>query len=151
MSRDRKVGVTGSRDGCTPKQLQSLCDLLRLMQSRDHISQLHHGDCVGADAQANRIANDLRIRTVAHPPKNPTLRAFCTSRECRTPRGYTERNHEIVDECGQLIVLPKEEKEIVRSGTWATCRYARSRGDVLVFIVWPDGTLLPQERKQCHS
>ena len=40
-----------------------------------------------------------------------------------------------------LVAAPKEDEEVVRSGTWATVRYARKAGRV-VLVVRPDGTIV---------
>jgi hypothetical protein len=53
---------------------------------------------------------------------------------------YLVRNHEIVDDSQVLIAAPKEFTEQLRSGTWATIRYARKIGRT-VRIVFPDGSI----------
>ena len=49
-----------------------------------------------------------------------------------------DRNRDIVDACDVLIATPKDFVEELRSGTWATVRYARKQRKPLV-IVWPNG------------
>jgi hypothetical protein len=95
--------------------------------------ELHHGDCVGADADAHAIARALRARVVVHPPWVTKKRAFCHGNETRDPLPYLERNHHIVDETDMLIATPRG-PELLRSGTWATVRYARQQGKVIVII-----------------
>ena len=41
------------------------------------------------------------------------------------PKDYLDRNHDIVDQTDLLIATPKENTEVLRSGTWATIRYAK--------------------------
>jgi hypothetical protein len=41
------------------------------------------------------------------------------------PKLYMERNHDVVHACDFLLALPGTDHEVVRSGTWATVRYAR--------------------------
>jgi hypothetical protein len=48
------------------------------------------------------------------------------------------RNKIIVDRSELLIATPFHEKEILRSGTWMTIRYARSKVIPVLFI-WPEG------------
>lgn len=86
-------------------------------------SEFHHGDCVGADAEAHAIAVDLGIPVVIHPPLDPKARAGCQSQYIRERHPYVERNHHIVQETDYLIAAPKG-PEVTRSGTWATVRYA---------------------------
>jgi predicted Rossmann fold nucleotide-binding protein DprA/Smf involved in DNA uptake len=77
------------------------------------------------------------------------LRAFCDQIErpegrrgmtlvMHPPRSFLERNHDIVDASEVLVAIPKETEEVLRSGTWATIRYAhklRRR----VMIIYPNG------------
>ncbi len=118
------VGFTGTQLGMSQKQLDELTRILIRLAPCD----LHHGDCIGADAEANEIAIGLGIKTGAHPPKNPKKRAYC---ECNTwfaPKEYIQRNHDIVDICEHLIIAPRTNTQVVRSGTWATYRYAKACG-----------------------
>jgi len=48
------------------------------------------------------------------------------------------RNHDIVDCTELLIACPKSMKEELRSGTWATVRYARKL-ERPVIIIYPNG------------
>lgn len=92
-------------------------------------SEFHHGDCVGGDEEAHEIALALGFRIVVHPPLNRSKRAFCTGAfQVLKPKSYITRNHDIVDVCRLLIAAPKTEEEELRSGTWATVRYARKLG-----------------------
>jgi len=58
----------------------------------------------------------------------------------RNPKPYLERNHNIVDESELLIACPKSKEEELRSGTWATVRYARKKG-VRIILIYPDGSV----------
>ena len=132
------VGFTGTEKGMTSAQKQTLCLLLDSLD----VTEFHHGDCVGADAEAHEIALDRGIRIVIHPPTDSKKRAFCKGAvEIREPKPYLDRNHDIVDEGdGALIATPFEEKEILRSGTWATVRYAYKMGRAVdVFVIRPEG------------
>ena len=106
-----------------------------------NVQQLHLGDCIGADAEAYEEAVRLGIKTVGHPPDNASKRAFCEYDEERPPKPYLARNRDIVMEgIDGLIAAPKEFVEVLRSGTWATVRYARKAGR-RIWIVMPDGTI----------
>lgn len=129
------AGVTGTQDGATPAQLATLEAMLRAFGG----AALHHGDCVGADAQACATAKGLGMRLICHPPQRNDKRAFVPSDEYREPLPFLDRNHEIVRECDRLFVLPRGYTEIVRSGTWATYRNARLTGRDAV-VIWPDGS-----------
>jgi hypothetical protein len=125
-----------------PTQLSNLRALLTNMLAQQAQSlELHHGDCLGADAQAHALATELGVRTVIHPPKNTSKRAFVCGDEYRLPLHYIARNHRIVDQTEILIAAPKGAKEEVRSGTWATVRYAALL-DRPLLILTPGGGIL---------
>lgn len=115
-----KIGFTGSRWGMSNQQKYTLEDLLRAIKPEE----FHHGDCVGADAEAHRIALMLNIPVIIHPPGNPTNRAFCDGGTVLPTAPYNTRNHGIVDDTDILIAAPQSEEQVIRSGTWATIRYA---------------------------
>jgi len=136
------VGVTGSRDGpVTPAQL---CTFVNVFV--DVIGQagatLHHGDCIGWDAQCHHIARELAIDIIIHPPDKDDYRAFCEDAVFWfQPRPYLSRNRDIVAATSVLIGLPKTMHEQKRkSGTWYTIRYARDR-QRKVIVILPDGTI----------
>ncbi len=134
--RIESVGFTGTQVGMTSVQLQSFYALLQLIKS----AKLHHGDCIGADAQVHDIAVELEMSIVIHPPLDERKRAFKWSDLVRPARAYLDRNHDIVDESDVLIATPKESLEVLRSGTWATIRYAYKQGKTVLLIL-PDGRL----------
>lgn len=119
------VGFTGTQRGMTEKQKDRFCDKL----SELGVTEFHHGDCVGADEQADNIVRTMGgIRIVIHPPDNDAKRAFCSQRgptKVCEPKPYLERNHDIVDAAETMIATPGETQEQLRSGTWATIRYSR--------------------------
>ena len=128
------LGVTGSRDGMNDVQLSKLIEFLN-----DHnIIELHHGDCVGVDKICFEQASKREVKTISHPPNKDRLRAFCKNDEIRQIKDYIQRNRDIVDECDYLIAFPNTNQEIIRSGTWATIRYARIC-DRELKIFYPDG------------
>jgi len=133
-----KIGFTGTQKGMTIEQKQ--CFWRFAMDI--HISQFHHGDCIGADKEAHDIMVHEHY-IVIHPPKNPSKRAFCSGYEdcfeVREEKDYIPRNHNIVEETEWLWATPSGFQEELRSGTWATVRHARKRGK-MILIIWPDGT-----------
>lgn len=127
-----KVGFTGNRLGMTDSQMLWLYEYL------GKAKEFHHGDCIGADAQAHVIAESLGIWIVVHPPTDGRLRANCRGSESRDPAPYLERDARIVAETEVLIAAPSGETEQLRSGTWATIRMARRR-QLPHIIVFPSG------------
>lgn len=130
-----KVGFTGTQRGMSAAQRAEL--RAQLVGA----TELHHGDCIGADAEAHAIAQSLGIRIVIHPPEISAKRAFCKGAAVTyLPLPYLERNRHIVNLTARLIAAPKTAEEELRSGTWATVRYARQRRRP-VTILFPMGLL----------
>ena len=134
-----KVGFTGTQHGMTTRQHQQVIEKLLGLD----VSEFHHGDCIGSDAEAHAIAQSLGIRVVVHPPENDAKRAFVAlsqgtaqrhADENHVPRPYLKRNHDIVLACKLLIATPKQHREQRRSGTWATIRFANRNGVEVVII-----------------
>jgi hypothetical protein len=124
VSRIRCVGFTGTQEGMTEAQLEKLYATLELYRDAGAIT-FRHGDCQGADAQAHVVARSLGYRVAIHPPIKEDRRAFCEADEVFKPKPFLQRNHDIVDWCDVLVATPKGPEEL-RSGTWATVRYAKS-------------------------
>ncbi len=131
------VGFTGTRHGMTGYQ----CDVVRALLIEHGATVLHHGDCLGSDAQADSIGRELELRIAVHPPINDIMQAFCARPGdlVLLPQPYLVRDCEIVDACTLLIAASSTAQEQQRSGTWATVRYARSVGRRRV-VVLPNGS-----------
>lgn len=135
----------------TIKQAAVVEEWLAFMQRNEaDVCTIHHGDCVGADADAHAIARALGFRVVIHPPVDPEHRAFCeapASSSCASdgvawvePNTHFKRNRDIVNACSLLLATPHVQPLPDRGGTVYTIGYARKVGKRVV-IVWPDGTL----------
>lgn len=142
------VGFTGTQRGMTEAQLARLRRLF--LELPVHV--LHHGDCIGSDAQAHALALDDDIgveRIVIHPPLKDDKRAHCRGADevCR-PFTYLTRNRHIVrDALDGVIACPRQyvRPESLRGeGTWTTISYAQQAGR-RVWLIYPDGllTVLP--------
>ncbi len=135
------IGFTGTQQGCTEKQLATLVGLLRRL-SVGGAARLRHGSCIGADEQAHAVARRIGLGVFKHPPSDASKMAECPmlpGEETAPPDEYLKRNRAIVDNCAILVATPKEEDgETLRSGTWATVRYARKQGRI-VYIIRPSG------------
>lgn len=133
-----RIGITGSRLGLTDAQYETARKLLSALSPG---SEVHHGDCVGADQQAHDIVREHSSDTqiVGHPPDKPALRAFCEVDVEEPPKQYLLRDLDIVKSSDTLLAFPHTTFEIRKSGTWATVRMARKH-KVPVMIVWPNGS-----------
>ena len=133
----RRVGITGTHHGGTPAQLHSLRTFLTDLKP----SRLDQGDCIGVDAEAALMAHAMGIWIVSHPPTNSWRRAFCHADEFREPKAYIKRDQDIVNETDMLIGVPYTSHEVLRSGTWATIRYAK-KVNKIIYLIIPNGELL---------
>lgn len=130
-----EVGFTGTKEKLTIEQVENLKQFL----SKLHCKIFHHGDCIGADAIAHKVAIDCKYKTIIHPPINEKYRAFCKGDLILETKPYIERNHDIINSTNCLLACPKGE-ETVRSGTWATIRYAKKKKK-MIYIFNPNGTI----------
>lgn len=135
-------GFTGTQKGITTPQREALITTI----INSGVTELHHGACIGADEAAHHAFLEIYPygQVVVHPPSNTSKQStnlgggvYITY---RTPAPYLERNHNIVNETKLLIACPNGPEEL-RSGTWATVRYARKLNR-LIYLVMPDGTVL---------
>ena len=144
------LGFTGTSHGMTQRQKATVSYLFNELPL--HI--LHHGDCIGADEQAHRMAMKLSAHIVVHPPNDPKKRAFCW-RSSDSPeviisltKPYLARNRTIVENARDgIIAAPRSSQETIRSGTWYTVRYAR-KIKRRIWIVFPDGTFKEESALQ---
>lgn len=149
-----KIGFTGTRNGMTYTQKKVLVEMLdEKTNCGINEAEFHHGDCMGADAEAHALFipylhEHKRKLIIIHPPISDMYRAQCFTGssplyhpwiyvlETKTPLA---RNHDIVNVCDVLIGCPPNERgEIKRSGTWATIRFARKKHKAII-IIRPSG------------
>lgn len=139
------LGFTATRGSLTKAQAAAV--RLPLCAAKT----VRHGDCRGGDAHIHRLTliekrartdpEDTPLRIIIHPGDLPFMRAHCGSwDEIHPEKRCLDRNHDIVDACDMLVALPKEGQEQLRSGTWATIRYARKQKK-LMMIIYPDGAV----------
>lgn len=145
----KAIGFTGTQRGMTTAQRQTV-ELLLRMPDVPHLTRFHHGDCVGADAEAHRIARMVGLYIVVHPPEIAAARAYCAADELWDERPYHVRNRDIVNSCTVLVATPATRQEILRSGTWATIRFARKRGK-RIFVIEPSGRITPHIPEGPHA
>ncbi len=132
-----KVGFTGTQSGMNARQALKLARFLAVLSEPSPIDEFHHGDCIGADKQFHQFVQDCEL-TFIHPPENDKKRAWCFSHHILKPKPYLERNHDIVNATDVLIATPRTSYEELRSGTWATIRYAIKK-EKKVIVIYPQG------------
>ncbi len=123
-----KIGFTGTQKGMNNFQKDTLKGILS-----NYCGEFHHGDCIGADTEAHEIACELGFKIIIHPPVNKKKRAFCEGVLLKE-KPYLQRNKEIVNSVDLLIAEPRQIHEVIRSGTWATIRYAVKKGKNVYII-----------------
>lgn len=118
-----KIGFTGTKEGMSQKQKDAF---VAILQERC-VKEFHHGDCLGADADAHNLVRQHfpDVYIVIHPPTYAYLQAHKEGDYIHEPKPYLDRNKDIVNDTEYLIAAPKENEEVLRSGTWATIRQAR--------------------------
>jgi hypothetical protein len=123
-----KVGFTGTQGGMTDLQEADFRKFLTLWG--DQMTEFHHGSCIGSDYKAHLMVRRFlpHVRIIVHPPTIARKVAACEGGILLPPRPYLDRNHDIVNATTYLVATPKEVKEVLRSGTWATVRYAQKMG-----------------------
>lgn len=131
------VGFTGTQEGMTTRQKQVVGGLLRTLKP----TTVHHGDCIGADADFHDLARFLVNGVVVHihPPINKSKQANCVGDFSEPRKDYLVRNRDIVDSSSVMIGTPKGPEEL-RSGTWSTIRYSK-RKKCKLYVVYPDGKI----------
>lgn len=131
------IGFTGSRKGMSGQQIIALEQLLTVFlyaakwvnhwNEETHTELMfHHGAGPGddgnmsADEEAARVAESLGLKVQAHPPLSDTAAAMLA------------RDKKIAITAEVLIAAPMHDKEVLRSGTWSTIRYARTAGKPII-------------------
>lgn len=129
-------GFTGTRSGLNDIQKDKIIKLLKEDIQNGKKIEIHHGDCIGADTDFHNICKNLtNIKIIIHPPSNNTMRSFCESENICKPKSYLVRNKDIVDKSDVLIACPFNNIEQLRSGTWATIRYAKQTNKPILLFV----------------
>lgn len=92
--------------------------------------EFRHGVCEGSDLQASEIAVSLGYHESRFPAGDKPL----------------VRNRLIVDGSILMFATPHQNREVLRSGTWATIRYT-NRMNVPGITIWPNGSSTPMALK----
>lgn len=134
------LGFTGTQQGMAPRQRKAVAQLLYRLNP----SEVHLGDCIGADSEAYDEAVRIGATTIGHPADGTKKRAFRDYDRERAPKPPLTRNSDIaLAGVDGLIAAPSGFVEVLRSGTWATVRYARKLGR-RIWVVRPDGKVIEE-------
>lgn len=142
-----KVGFTGTRKGMSNRQLQ----IVELLLCNFNVSDGYHGGCIGADEQFHKLCNEKLIPPTIYPSNISQTYGDCPNYYHRhQPMKPLERNRRIVSESNIIIATPREDKEVLRSGTWSTIRYARKARKHII-IVYPNGEIIMEKWSKNES
>lgn len=137
------VGFTGTRKGMNTAQLAQLNFMLATLKrdtSCGATNEFHQGGADGGDKQARILAREWGYDVHWHPCPGVSLAdvigdeplaKFETWHEVFPP---LTRNRNIVAVAFALIAGPHTDVEELRSGTWATVRYARAAAIPVVHL-----------------
>ena len=132
------VSFTGTRKGMGDSQHSRVLELVAEFAP----TEVHHGDCVGADAEFAEIVGTcplFKSEVVAHPgvPKHSGHRLYRANSKYNTQnlkeKPYLERNREMVDLLGPddvLIAAPAPDSV----GTEYTIDYGIKKGKKVVIV-----------------
>lgn len=137
----KTIGFTGTRNGMTDQQKETVRQLLN-----DALIMLGpftglHGDCVGADADFDALCTEYGIQTACRPCTIDSMRAHTGAIQIAPPKPPMQRNRDIVADADVMIACPPNYERIkTGSGTWATIGFSQRAGKQL-HVVFPDGNL----------
>lgn len=117
------AGFTGTQQGMNKRQRRKFREIIVALNP----TEFHHGDCIGADADAHSLVRKYlpQCKIIIHPPRDSRKRAFCEGDIVLPTKEYLDRNKDIVIASTTMLATPYECEEQLRSGTWSTVRYAR--------------------------
>lgn len=139
-----KFGFTGTSELVKEEQAITLTKVIKKIKSKANVEH-HNGQCINSDELCFDLVQKYipHAKIVMHPPIN-TSKMFKIripyNVESRKPLDYLKRNMQIVAESDFLVATPKSVKEELRSGTWATIRYARI-AQMPIIIIFPNGSI----------
>jgi hypothetical protein len=138
------VGFTGTIAGPTPAQHARL----KWFAARLPISRAVHGGCKGVDSLAHNAVRRAHPDIVIEiwPSDLPGTHGVCLTMPMGRCELYPElppleRNRIIVRRIHGLLAAPRTDREELRSGTWATVRYAREIG-CPVYVIQQNGAVV---------
>ena len=67
-----KIGFTGTSRGMSDEQKSTFLKVIRMFRHQHEFIEFHHGDCRGADEDAQEIINKYQLvdQIDIHPPRD---------------------------------------------------------------------------------
>lgn len=142
------LGITGTRAGFAEPQLRAVRGVVAVLPDR-----VVHGGAIGVDEALDRWFRSLGLppdRVEVYPANAERARAMAMNGSRIHPvMSPLHRNRLIVARCDHLLACPGTMTETLRSGTWATMRYARAAGKPITLVL-PDGTVKEEKGDVAH-
>lgn len=119
------IGISGLRHGINSRQRAHLTRFFSRLKERQEAGAVDaivivHGDCLGVDAEADRLARTFGFDTACFPSTIAKWRAHTGATPLAAPAHPHARNTSIVELADWLIAIP-----CVKSrGTWHAWRVA---------------------------
>lgn len=137
------IGFTGTRNGLTAPQRSTLEQYIATaadyLKTSNRELRAIHGDCIGADADFDKVCREQGIHTECLPCYLDNMRAYCTE-AIAPPMAPMARNRQIAELSDVVFGCPPNFDRIKKgSGTWATIGFTK-RYHTTVIIVFPDGS-----------
>jgi hypothetical protein len=124
--RSIHLGFSGTRSGLTTLQRTRLLEVLY----KSLATHAHHGGAQGADEDFHAMVRWALPHTyvVVHPCQGVNHTYYLDDPKVTVLPGRPplKRNREMVAAVERMIICPAQDREILRSGTWATYRYAKA-------------------------
>jgi hypothetical protein len=138
------IGFTGTRNGMSPNQIKAIhyriSELKAYLETKQEYIVGLHGDCIGADADFDKICREYGIETQCRPCTFENMRAFTPAKVIAEPKSPMQRNRDIVADADIILACPPNFERIKSgSGTWATIGFTEKTNKGLC-IIFPDGT-----------
>lgn len=137
------IGVTGPSHGYTDKQL----DTMAVMINSAKVGSLIHGGCAGIDCEADDMferqgvnESGPYVRTTHVYPTFHGQGRYARPNFRDIARKPLVRDRIIAARAELLLVVPGQDYEVRRDGTWATCRYA-VQYETITLVIMSDGTV----------
>lgn len=141
------LGFSGTRMGMTAAQEYVVADFIRARAGQ--ISEVHHGCCVGADAEFHAlIRRHTSAKIIGHPPISEyqlhikSLVDYTSMADCDQlyqPADYLVRDDSILAVSEYMLFTPRTREPQQRgSGTWYCIRHW---GEEPRTIVYPTGSV----------
>lgn len=141
------ISFTGTQQGMTKIQRENIDRWLTLRALNANSNTGFHGCCVGGDDEFDSIIAKLGFKRVGFPSNLYGKRVPNEVLQARGPIVIAEpdsplrRNRLVVRQGAILLAAPAQMAEVLRSGTWATIRYAEKVKRPIVMFM-PDGSII---------